>query len=94
VKPPAEPPDPDRLDECLSELGIRDKRILELVAEVEGLHAAMETRSVIEQAKGVIMSVMQCTPDTAFAVLVAQSQSENRKLHAIAAEIAERQEHR
>jgi len=73
---------------------VRDARIAELVAEVEGLTAAMERRAVIEQAKGVIMSTMQCGPDAAFAVLVAQSQRENRKLSAIAAELAAMQDRR
>ena len=82
---------PQHLEACLIELGIRDRRIVELVAEVEHMHAAMETRSVIDQAKGVIMAAAGCSPDAAFAILVAQSQSENRKLHEIATEIGARQ---
>ena len=38
---------------------LRDERIAALVAEVEGLNQAMEHRSVIEQAKGVIMATMR-----------------------------------
>jgi AmiR/NasT family two-component response regulator len=72
---------------------LRDEQIRELVGEVESLQRAMEHRAVIEQAKGVIMSSMGCGPDAAFAVLVAQSQSENRKLRDIAAEIASAQDH-
>jgi AmiR/NasT family two-component response regulator len=52
----------------------------------------MEHRAVIDQAKGVIMHTLHCGPDAAFAVLVAQSQAENRKVRDIAAEIAARQE--
>jgi len=37
------------------------------------------------------MHTLRCGPDAAFAVLVAQSQSENRKLREIAGEIADRQ---
>ncbi|HVF76046.1 MAG TPA: ANTAR domain-containing protein [Acidimicrobiales bacterium] len=70
----------------------RDQRIIELVKEVEGLHTATESRSVIERAKGVIMSTMHCGPDAAFAVLVAQSQAENRKLRDIAADLAGQQD--
>ena len=70
-----------------------DERILELVAEIEGLRAAMEHRSVIEQAKGVLMSSMQIGPDAAFAVLVAASQRENVKLRDIAERITDAQDH-
>jgi AmiR/NasT family two-component response regulator len=67
---------------------VSDARITELVAEVEGLLAAMEHRSVIEQAKGVLMHSMQIGPDAAFAVLVAASQRENVKLRDVAIRIA------
>jgi AmiR/NasT family two-component response regulator len=66
---------------------LRDARIAELVQEVEGLRAAMEHRSVIEQAKGVLMHSMRCSPDAAFAVLVAASQRENVKLRDVAIRI-------
>jgi AmiR/NasT family two-component response regulator len=69
-----------------------DERIAELVREVEGLHRAMEHRAVIEQAKGVVMSAMGCGPDAAFAVLVAQSQTQNRKLWEVADELARAQD--
>ena len=46
---------------------------------------------MIEQAKGVIMAATQCSPDAAFALLVAQSQAENRKLREIAMELADDQ---
>ena len=70
----------------------KDGQIAALVEEVEQLHKAMETRAVIEQAKGVIMHSMGCSADAAFAVLVAASQRENRKLHDIAATIAASQD--
>jgi len=53
----------------------------------ENLEAAMESRSVIEQAKGVIMNAQAKTADEAFDVLVAQSQHENIKLREIAKRI-------
>ena len=73
------------LDPAVAEV-IRD-----LVREVENLHAALEHRSVIEQAKGVLMHSMQIGPDAAFAVLVAASQRENVKLRDVAARIADAQ---
>jgi AmiR/NasT family two-component response regulator len=73
---------------------LRDERIAKLVAEVDGLHRAQEHRAVIEQAKGVIMSTTGCGPDAAFAVLVAQSQNENRKLWDVALDLARAQNRR
>lgn len=67
---------------------LKDARIVDLVTEVEQLQAAMEHRSVIEQAKGVLMHSMQIGPDAAFAVLVAASQRENVKLRDVAVRIA------
>ena len=55
------------------------------------LAAALESRATIEQAKGVIMATTGCTPDDAFDLLRQQSQTENRKLRDIAAEVVARQ---
>jgi GAF domain-containing protein len=49
------------------------------------LETAMESRAVIEQAKGIIMAERRCTPDEAFAILSSLSQDTNRKLREIAA---------
>jgi AmiR/NasT family two-component response regulator len=57
--------------------------------EVDGLQQALATRDLIGQAKGVIMAAMHCTPEHAFALLVKQSQAQNRKLVDIAAEITD-----
>jgi putative methionine-R-sulfoxide reductase with GAF domain len=51
------------------------------------LETALESRAVIEQAKGIVIGARRCSPDTAFDVLVQQSQHENRKLRDVAAEI-------
>lgn len=79
-------------DQRLSELEaaglVIDEQMLALVKEIDGLHGRFEHRAVIEQAKGVIMNTMGCGPDAAFAVLVAQSQAQNRKVHEIATELA------
>jgi len=59
--------------------------------ESMNLAAAMLSRAVIEQAKGVVMATTRCTADQAFDLLRMQSQQENRKLRDVAAEIVSRQ---
>jgi GAF domain-containing protein len=54
------------------------------------MQAAMESRAVIEQAKGIIMGERRCTPDEAFAVLAKVSQESNRKLRDVAAALVDR----
>jgi putative methionine-R-sulfoxide reductase with GAF domain len=55
------------------------------------LREAMDSRSVIEQAKGVLMATSKgVDADQAFVLLRAASQRENRKLRDIASEIVER----
>ncbi|MGK5684182.1 GAF and ANTAR domain-containing protein [Actinoplanes sp. URMC 104] len=49
------------------------------------LQAAMHSRAVIEQAKGVIMAQRRCTPDEAFAYLTRASQDTNHKVRDVAA---------
>lgn len=53
------------------------------------LQTAMATRAVIEQAKGVLVAQLGCTPEEAFAHLATQSQHRNRKLREIAAELVD-----
>ena len=48
---------------------------------------AMESRSEIEQAKGVLMSTHRIDADTAFDLLRQQSQTTNRKLRDVAADV-------
>ena len=55
----------------------------------QNLDAAMQTRAVIEQAKGILMSQRRCDATEAFAVLAAASQRSNRKLRDIARAIVE-----
>jgi GAF domain-containing protein len=50
----------------------------------EQLQTAMESRAVIEQAKGVLMGQRHCTADEAFDILVKLSQQSNRKLREVA----------
>ena len=58
-----------------------------MAAQIANLDQALESRDVIGQAKGVLIVAMRCTADEAFAVMVKQSQHENRKIVDIAAEI-------
>jgi GAF domain-containing protein len=49
------------------------------------LQTAMDSRAVIEQAKGIVMAERRCTADEAFAFLTAVSQETNRKVRDVAA---------
>ncbi len=53
----------------------------------ENLTAAMKSRAVIEQAKGVLMGARRCDADAAFQILVRASQRENRKLREVAEDV-------
>lgn len=57
--------------------------------QAKNLQAAMEHRSVIEQAKGILIATTGRPPEEAFNLLVQQSQHENRKLREIAHEIVD-----
>jgi hypothetical protein len=56
-------------------------------AQLANMEAALATRDLIGQAKGIIMASLSCSADDAFALLVKQSQAENRKVIDIAAGI-------
>jgi GAF domain-containing protein len=49
------------------------------------MQTAMESRAVIEQAKGIIIAERRCTPEDAFTILAKLSQDTNRKLRDVAA---------
>jgi GAF domain-containing protein len=53
-------------------------------ASASQMRQAMESRAVIEQAKGMLIALHGCTPDEAFDRLVVASQAANRKLRDIA----------
>ena len=53
----------------------------------EQLSEAMQSRAVIEQAKGIIMATNRCDADEGFQTLVQLSQTSNRKLRDVAQEI-------
>jgi GAF domain-containing protein len=54
------------------------------------LQAAMESRAVIEQAKGIVMGDRRCSADEAFHILTKISQDSNRKLRDVAAALVAR----
>jgi GAF domain-containing protein len=60
------------------------------IALAEQLQKAMESRAVIEQAKGMLMRAERCDANAAFDLLVRASQSRNQKLRDVAASIVER----
>jgi len=54
---------------------------------VANLQVALESRAVIEQAKGILVAEYGCSPDAAFRRLSGMSQNTNRKLREIAADL-------
>ena len=60
------------------------------VEEVQQMRAALQSRAVIEQAKGMLMMTQRCTADEAFLLLTRASQRRNRKLHDVAADLVAR----
>jgi GAF domain-containing protein len=58
-------------------------------ALAEQLQTAMESRAVIEQAKGILMGQRKCSADEAFDILVRLSQQSNRKLREVAQALVE-----
>ena len=66
-------------------------RLFETQSRVaEQLQSAMESRAVIEQAKGVLIARQKCSPDDAFETLVERSQTSNTKLRDVARSVVER----
>jgi AmiR/NasT family two-component response regulator len=53
------------------------------------LRAALDSRAVIDQAKGMLIAQHGCSPDEAFAMLCTASMRENRKLRDIATAMVE-----
>lgn len=64
----------------LAEVAAMQVALAGLERELAGLRTAMETRGVIEQAKGMLMLHRRCDSDAAFEVLVELSQTSHRKL--------------
>lgn len=61
---------------------------------VDHMAAAMNSRALIEQAKGVIMAERHCAADEAFAVLAKLSEYSHREIHDVAADLVDGAVHR
>jgi hypothetical protein len=61
-----------------------------IAEEVEGLRAALASRAVIDQAKGMLMITRGCGADEAFELLVRASQTRNVKLREVAQSLLQR----
>ncbi|MBN6039159.1 response regulator [Amycolatopsis sp. 195334CR] len=66
---------------------LREKLIAAGAREAEDLRKALDTRSTVSEAVGLVMAAFRCDADTAFDKLVSFSQSRNVKVRAIAAEV-------
>jgi ANTAR domain len=61
----------------------------EAVRTAENLRLALESRAVIEQAKGILMERLRVTPDGAFEILARISNDTNTKLRDVAQAVAD-----
>lgn len=69
----------------MAALGVGQQRAVhDARREADQLHAALHSRVVIEQAKGILAHHGDRSPDEAFGALRAHSRNRNRKLHATA----------
>jgi transcriptional regulator with GAF, ATPase, and Fis domain len=72
-------------------VAIANVHLYEVTATLaENMRRAMETRAVIEQAKGIIVAQQHCTPERAFELLTRLSQTTHRKLRDCAADLVSR----
>ena len=87
--------DTDAFDDACAELGstfaayagvaLANMHLYQAQGQVaEQLQTAMQSRAVIEQAKGILMGQRRCTAEAAFDLLVRLSQDTNRKLRDVA----------
>lgn len=58
---------------------------------VDNLHAALEGRAVIEQAKGILCAALEISPEKAFHLLSRYSQRTNQRVRKISADLVRRQ---
>ena len=81
--------DLDEMTRMRDAIEVKDADRRDVLHAEEQAHIAMalDHRDVVGQAKGIIMSSLGCSADTAFGLLVHQSQRENRKVYEVAVEI-------
>ncbi|MEX2984188.1 GAF and ANTAR domain-containing protein [Streptomyces sp. C36] len=72
------------LGKLLTDTIARDRRYRRALAAVEQLDVALRSRTVVDQACGILMHLMDCDADAAFEVLRRASQHGNRKLSELA----------
>lgn len=77
----------ERLAEPAAIVLTNARLLWEARALADGLEQALDSRSVIEQAKGILIGRHGLDPETAFDVLRHRSQRENRKLRQVAADL-------
>jgi GAF domain-containing protein len=63
------------------------QRLAEQHQSISDLNVALESRSTIDQAMGILMAQQRCNASSAFNLLVAASQNRNMKLRDVAANI-------
>jgi two-component system, response regulator / RNA-binding antiterminator len=66
---------------------LADHDIGKCIEETAHLRAALASRPVIDQAKGILIATHGCSPEDAFDMLCAASQRSNRKLRDIARDV-------
>jgi AmiR/NasT family two-component response regulator len=64
------------------------------VDEIEGLSTAVERRTVLGQATGLLMAAHSLSADQAWYVLTTYSQTTNRKVHEIAVDVVSQHDQR
>jgi hypothetical protein len=84
---------PDAFDEAAAELGevfaVHGAAVLASAIAREGAQAALESRDVIGQAKGILMAQHRVSASEAFDLLRVTSQARNVKLRQLAQEVAD-----
>ncbi|WP_172382674.1 ANTAR domain-containing response regulator [Streptomyces sp. MNP-20] len=68
---------------------VRDRHYRAALTELDHLGEALRTRPVVDQARGIIMHVLSCDADQAFALLRRISQTTNRKLSEVSAALVD-----
>ena len=70
-----------------SSIEVANAKLAEIQAELDGLRVAMRNRALIEQAKGMLMVRLRIDEDKAFDYLRTLSNTSNRKLSEVAADV-------
>jgi AmiR/NasT family two-component response regulator len=70
-----------------TEQAILQQRVTELEVENANVRAALASRIVVEQAKGVLVERIDLPPEAAFELLPSAARRWRRRIHAVAAEI-------